>query len=82
MKEIMNGTEKQVEWANDLRKKAFGKIYNTMAAVRSAKTPEEIRVWLCGAFDRLPCDARWWIDNRTSWDNAQTAMKCIAPYIG
>ena len=83
MKEIMNGngSEKQIKWANELREKAFGKIYNTMVAVRSAKTPEEIRGWLDGAFERLPGDARFWIDNRTSWDNAQTAMQLIAPYI-
>ena len=77
----MKGSEKQVTWAEEIKKSFTGKEQNLINAVQS-KTRPEFAAKIAEAVGKISTieDASWWIDNRAvlemhSANYADTGLK-------
>lgn len=84
----MKGSEKQVAWAEGIKKGFSGKEENLIKAVQS-KTRPEFAAKVAEAVGKISTieDASWWIDNRTALEmhsgtyadmNIKAAMGLVA----
>lgn len=76
----LEGSEKQIAWAESIREKAIAKIF------KFQKTDLEIIECVLEAYDPILTQSKWWIDNRATIDNSLAAKlknlttKSIKPY--
>ena len=66
----IDGTEKQIAWANKIRREA---VSHVCAAIRPEAAP-----MIQERLDML-LDARWWIDNRDELHTARGTLKMMFP---
>lgn len=76
MTKITNGTEKQINWANDIRTKALNQIREYYAQKTSKLAELDARIEQFAS--RIPTDAAWWIENRYCFGNWQSTMDTLA----
>lgn len=63
----LEGSEKQIAWAESIREKAVTKIF------KFQETNLEIIQCVLEAYDPILTQSKWWIDNRTTIDNSLQA---------
>ena len=64
----MKGTEKQIKWAEDIKKENTKKIANFYKYVETSKDlADEAREVIIEKFEEVSQNAKFWIDNRESF---------------
>lgn len=85
----LNGSEKQVAWANSIRESVY-KCLDTVESLANGSNTEQARIMVDGWREKMDSinSAKWWIDNRYSLptdshpDAAKTIIKMFVDVFG